>query len=95
VNVPGAYPARREDRDLPWPGVEVVRTPQYSHHIADEHPIVAFNDVRVPAANLVGTEGRPMTFTQDWFRFERMMVAARCVGGRGPERSNGSLWGVS
>ena len=26
--------------DLPWPGVEVVRTPHYSHHIADEHPIV-------------------------------------------------------
>jgi acyl-CoA dehydrogenase len=66
--------------DLPWPGVEVVRTPHYSHHIADEHPIVAFNDVRVPVANLVGTEGGPMTFTQDWFRFERMMVAARCVG---------------
>ena len=66
--------------DLPWPGVEVVRTPQYSHHIADEHPIVAFNDVRVPAVNLVGAEGGPMTFTQDWFRFERMMVAARCVG---------------
>ena len=34
--------------DLPWPGVEVVRTPHYSHNIADEHPIVAFNDVRVP-----------------------------------------------
>jgi acyl-CoA dehydrogenase len=66
--------------DLPWPGVEVVRTPQYSHHIADEHPIVSFTDVRVPAAHLVGVEGGPMTFTQDWFRFERMMVAARCVG---------------
>ena len=66
--------------DLPWPGVEVVRTPQYSHNIADEHPIVAFNQVRVPVANLVGEEGGPMTFTQDWFRFERMMVAARCVG---------------
>ena len=66
--------------DLPWPGVEVVRTPQYSHNIADEHPIVAFNQVRVPVANLVGSEGGPMTFTQDWFRFERMMVAARCVG---------------
>lgn len=66
--------------DLPWPGVEVVRTPKYSHNIADEHPIVAFNQVRVPAENLVGTEGGPMTFTQDWFRFERMMVAARCVG---------------
>lgn len=66
--------------DLPWPGVEVVRTPQYSHNIADEHPIVAFDQVRVPVANLVGEEGGPMTFTQDWFRFERMMVAARCVG---------------
>lgn len=66
--------------DLPWPGVEVVRTPKYSHNIADEHPIVAFHQVRVPVANLVGEEGGPMTFTQDWFRFERMMVAARCVG---------------
>jgi acyl-CoA dehydrogenase len=66
--------------DLPWPGVEVVRTPHYSHNIADEHPIVAFNEVRVPASHFVGTEGEPMTFTQDWFRFERMMVASRCVG---------------
>jgi acyl-CoA dehydrogenase len=66
--------------DLPWPGVEVVRTPHYSHHIADEHPIVSFTDVRVPATHVVGTEGQGMTFTQDWFRFERMMVAARCVG---------------
>ncbi len=69
--------------DLPWPGVEVVRTPQYSHNIADEHPIVAFNDVRVPVSHLVGAEGEPMTFTQDWFRFERMMVASRCVGAAG------------
>jgi acyl-CoA dehydrogenase len=66
--------------DLPWPGVEVVRTPHYSHHIADEHPIVSFTEVRVPASHLVGAEGEGMTFTQDWFRFERLMVAARCVG---------------
>ena len=66
--------------DLPWPGVEVVRTPHYSHHIADEHPIVSFTDVRVPVSHLVGAEGQGMTFTQDWFRFERLMVAARCVG---------------
>ncbi len=66
--------------DLPSPGVEVVRTPQYSHHIADEHPIVAFTDVRVPSTHLVGAEGQGMMFTQDWFRFERLMVAARCVG---------------
>jgi alkylation response protein AidB-like acyl-CoA dehydrogenase len=66
--------------DLPSPGIEVVRTPAYSHHIADEHPIVSFTDVRVPASHLVGAEGEGMTFTQDWFRFERVMVAARCVG---------------
>lgn len=66
--------------DLPWPGIEVVRTPHYSHHIADEHPIVSFTDVRVPVSHLVGAEGEGMTFTQDWFRFERLMVAARCVG---------------
>lgn len=66
--------------DLPWPGVEVVRTPHYSHHIPDEHPIVSFTEVRVPATHLVGAEGEGMTFTQDWFRFERLMVAARCVG---------------
>ena len=66
--------------DLPAPGVEVVRTPAYSHNIADHHPIVSFTDVRVPATHLVGAEGEGMTFAHEWFRFERMMVAARCVG---------------
>ncbi len=66
--------------DLPTPGIEVVRTPEYTHHIADHHPIVSFTDVRIPASQLIGQEGEGMTFTQDWFRFERVMVAARCVG---------------
>ncbi len=66
--------------DLPSPGVDVVRSPQYTHHIADEHPIVSFTDVRLPATHLVGAEGEGMTFTQDWFRFERIMVSSRCVG---------------
>ncbi|HTQ88376.1 MAG TPA: acyl-CoA dehydrogenase family protein, partial [Streptosporangiaceae bacterium] len=34
--------------DLPSPGVRVVRTPAYSHTISHHHPIVAFEDVRVP-----------------------------------------------
>jgi alkylation response protein AidB-like acyl-CoA dehydrogenase len=66
--------------DLPSPGVSVVRTPKYSHTISHEHPVVAFTDVRVPAANLVGAEGDGMRFAHEWFRFERLMVAARCVG---------------
>jgi acyl-CoA dehydrogenase len=66
--------------DLPSPGVRVVRTPAYSHTISHHHPIVAFTDVRVPAANLVGAEGDGMAFSYEWFRFERLMVAARCLG---------------
>ena len=66
--------------DLPSPGVRVVRTPEYSHTIGHHHPIVAFEDVRVPAANLVGAEGDGMAYSREWFRFERMMVAARCLG---------------
>jgi acyl-CoA dehydrogenase len=67
--------------DLPSPGVTVVRTPAYTHTISHHHPIVAFADVRVPAAHLVGAEGDGMSFAYEWFRFERMMVAARCLGG--------------
>jgi len=66
--------------DLPTPGVRVIRTPAYAHTISHHHPIVAFEDVAVPAANLVGAEGGGMTFAYEWFRFERLMVAARCLG---------------
>jgi len=66
--------------DLPSPGVTVVRTPAYSHTIGHHHPIVAFTDVWVPASHLVGAEGDGMTFAYEWFRFERLMVAARCLG---------------
>jgi acyl-CoA dehydrogenase len=69
--------------DLPSPGVTVVRTPAYSHTISHHHPIVAFTDVRVPASHLVGAEGDGMSFAYEWFRFERLMVAARCLGAAG------------
>ena len=75
--------------DLPSPGVRVVRTPAYSHTISHHHPIVAFTDVRVPAANLVGAEGDGMACAQEWFRFERLMVAARCLGAA--ERLTGEM----
>ena len=34
------------------------RAPSDSHNIADEHPIVAFNEVRVPVTHLVGERRR-------------------------------------
>jgi acyl-CoA dehydrogenase len=66
--------------DLPSPGVTVVRTPAYTHTISHHHPIVEFTDVRVPAGHLVGDEGGGMLYSREWFRFERLMVAARCTG---------------
>jgi len=69
--------------DLPSPGVSVVRTPAYAHTISHHHPIVSFDNVRVPAANLIGAEGDGMAFAYEWFRFERLMVAARCLGAAG------------
>lgn len=65
---------------LDTPGIETVRTPLYTHTFAHHHPILSFIDVRVPAANLVGGEGDGMRFTYEWFRYERLMIAARCCG---------------
>src|SRR5262249_48877547 len=39
------------------PGVEVVRTPAYSHTYRPHHPIVRFTDVKVPVENRIGAEG--------------------------------------
>ncbi|MFL6002190.1 MAG: acyl-CoA dehydrogenase family protein [Nocardioides sp.] len=61
-------------------GVREVRTPAYTHTLGHGHPIVAFEGVRVPASHLVGTEEDGMSFVYEWFRFERLMVAARCLG---------------
>jgi acyl-CoA dehydrogenase len=66
--------------DNPTDGMRVVRVPAYMHTYAHHHPVVAFEDVRVPAANLVGEEGSGMAFTYAWFRYERLMIAARCCG---------------
>ncbi|HTX62222.1 MAG TPA: acyl-CoA dehydrogenase, partial [Acidimicrobiales bacterium] len=66
--------------DLPSEGVRVVRVPAYSHTIVHHHPIVAFEAVEVPRTHLVGDEGNGMEYAHEWFRFERFMVAARCVG---------------
>ncbi len=66
--------------DLPSPGVRVVRTPPYSHTFAHHHAVVAFEDVRVLASNLIGEEGGGMDFTYAWFRYERLMIAARSCG---------------
>jgi alkylation response protein AidB-like acyl-CoA dehydrogenase len=66
--------------DHDTPGIRLVRVPRYSHTYADQHAIVAFEDVRVPVSNLIGSEGDGLAFTYEWFRYERLMIAARCCG---------------
>jgi acyl-CoA dehydrogenase len=74
----GAHAMFFVDKDTP--GVRLVREPAYSHTYADTHAIVAFEDVRVPASNRIGEEGDGLDFTYEWFRYERLMIAARCCG---------------
>jgi alkylation response protein AidB-like acyl-CoA dehydrogenase len=66
--------------DLDTAGIRTVRTPSYTHNYAHHHPILAFEDVRVPVENLVGGESDGMSFTHEWFRYERLMIGARCCG---------------
>jgi acyl-CoA dehydrogenase len=66
--------------DVDAPGVREVRTPAYTHTIGHGHAVVAFEGVRVPADQLIGSEADGMSFVYEWFRFERLMVAARCLG---------------
>jgi alkylation response protein AidB-like acyl-CoA dehydrogenase len=61
-------------------GGEHAGEPRYTHTYPDTHAIVAFDDVRIPASQLIGEEGAGMGFTYEWFRYERLMIAARCCG---------------
>jgi alkylation response protein AidB-like acyl-CoA dehydrogenase len=66
------------DKDAP--GVRLVRTPTYMHTFVFEHPIFAFEDVRVGGDRILGEIGLGFELTKDWFVEERLMIGARTVG---------------
>jgi len=66
--------------DMNSAGIEIVRTPLFSHTFAAHHPIYRLTDVFVPDQNRIGVEGAGMQYMRSWFRHERMMIAARCCG---------------
>ncbi len=76
------------DKDLP--GVELKRTPLYTHHFAFKHPEYIFNDVFVDDDKVLGEVGQGYDMTKDWFVEARLGIAARCVGGaiRAAEEAN-------
>ena len=69
------------DKDAP--GVRLVRTPKYMHTFVFEHPIYAFEDVRVSDDQVLGEIGQGFELTKDWFVEERIMIGARTVGAAG------------
>ena len=66
--------------DKDTPGVRLVRTPKYMHTFVFEHPIFAFEGVRVGEDRILGGIGRGTDLTRDWFVEERLMIGARTVG---------------
>jgi acyl-CoA dehydrogenase len=66
--------------DKDSPGISLVRTPAYMHTFVFEHPIFAFEDVRVGDDRILGAIGQGFELTKDWFVEERLMIGARTVG---------------
>jgi alkylation response protein AidB-like acyl-CoA dehydrogenase len=66
--------------DQNQPGIEILRTPLFSHTFSAHHPTYRFHEVGVPEEQRLGPEGDGMRFSHSWFRRERLMIAARCCG---------------
>jgi alkylation response protein AidB-like acyl-CoA dehydrogenase len=66
--------------DKDRPGVRVVRTPRYTHTFVFEHPIFAFEGVRLSGDSVLGEVGQGYELTKDWFVEERLMIGARTMG---------------
>jgi acyl-CoA dehydrogenase len=66
------------DKDAP--GVRLLRTPKYMHTFVFEHPIFAFDGVRVGDDKVLGEVGQGFELTKDWFVEERIMIGARTMG---------------
>jgi acyl-CoA dehydrogenase len=65
--------------DKDSPGVDVTPVGCVSARGYNPH-LIAFTDVRVPDANVLGAEGRGFDFAKEWLYGSRVMMAAHCVG---------------
>jgi len=66
------------DRDAP--GLTVGRHPRLTHHVVYGRPEFALDDVRIGPDAILGVIGGGNSPTRAWFREERVMIAARCLG---------------
>ena len=66
------------DRDAP--GLTFDRMPRMTHTVVYGHPEITLRDVFIADDMILGEIGQGISLTQDWFREERLMIAARCLG---------------
>lgn len=62
------------------PGMRWGRQPAYTNHALYGHPELTLESVWVTADDVLGVVGGGISLTHDWFREERLMIAARCIG---------------
>ena len=66
--------------DRGTPGMRIQRIPQFMTRTEDEHPEVVFEKCEVPESQVLGGVGQADAVTKNWFREERLHIAARCLG---------------
>ena len=66
---------------LDAPGLRETRRPRYMHTFAFQHPEYVLEDVFVADADVLGAVGKGNEISKEWFLDERLMIAARCLGG--------------
>ena len=64
-------------RDAVGSGLTIRPIPVMMNHNTTE---VFFDDLRVPAANLIGEEGKGFRYILDGMNAERILIAAECIG---------------
>jgi acyl-CoA dehydrogenase len=62
------------------PGMTWGRQPRFTNNTLYGHPELRLDGVRVGPDDVLGGIGQGISLTHDWFREERLMIAARCVG---------------
>jgi butyryl-CoA dehydrogenase len=81
------------ERDAP--GVSIERTPRFMHTFVYKHPIFRFDGVFVGEDSVLGGIGRGADLTREWFVEERMMIAARALGGAERALREATQWAKS
>lgn len=66
--------------DTNTPGLVIRKGPTCVSNLGYEQYEMFFDDCRVPAAKILGEEGKGWDVASDWLNAGRVMVAANCVG---------------